>query len=211
MQAGFRFGEFVGQRGGNTVARHIQRGAVELVGVADNKGHRHGFAQRAAQSEHHAADHAVFGKRQHDTPDHFPGGTADAVGRLFHHHRRLLKHITHYRGNVRNDHDGEDDARGQDTDTERRAGEQRANERNIGEHIAHRLLEISGEQRGEDKQAPHAVNDTRDSRQQFNRNTQRALQPVGGQLGQEQGDTKAHRHRNQQGDKRGHQGSVDRH
>lgn len=100
---------------------------------------------------------------------------------------------------------------GEDTDTKGRAGEQRADNRDIRHDIADRLLEINGEQRGEDKQSPHAVNDTWNGSQQLNGDTQRAFQPARRKLGQEQGDTKTHRDGDQQRDKRGHQRTVDRH
>ena len=175
MQAAFRFREFIGQRRGNTVARHIQRSAVELIGVTDNKGDGHGFTQRAAQAEHDAANHPVFGERQHDAPNHLPRGAADPICGLFHHHRRLLEDVTHYGGDIRNDHDGQNDAGRQDADTERRAGKQRADKRDRRKDVADWFLEVSRKQRGENKQAPHAVHDTRDCRQQLNSDTQRAF------------------------------------
>ena len=154
VHAGLGFGEFVGQRRGDAVARHVQRSAVELVGVADDKGYRHGLPQRSAQTQHHAADDAVFGERQHDAPDDFPGGAADAVGRLFHHYRRLFEHVAHHRGDVRNDHDSQDNARRQNADAEGRAGEQLADNRDAGHHLADRLLEIGGKQRAKTN-SPH--------------------------------------------------------
>lgn len=62
----------------------------------------------------------------------------------------------------------------------------------------------------ENKQAPHAVHDARDCRQQLNRNAQRTLEPGGGQFCQKQRDAEAHRNGDQQRDKRGDQGSVNR-
>ncbi|WP_460358893.1 hypothetical protein [Actinoallomurus acanthiterrae] len=91
------------------------------------------------------------------------------------------------------------------------AREQRANNRDIRHDIADRLLEVNGEQRRKDKQAPHAVNDTWNGCQQLNGDTQRAFQPARRKLGQEQGDTETHRDGDQQRDKRGHQRTVDRH
>ena len=72
MQVADRLGEFVGERRGDAVAGREQRGA-QAVGVADDEGHRHGFAERAAEAQHHAADDADLGVRQHDAPHHFPG------------------------------------------------------------------------------------------------------------------------------------------
>lgn len=71
--------------------------------------------------------------------------------------------------------------------------------------------EVNGEQRRKDKQAPHAVNDTWNGCQQLNGDTQRAFQPAGRKLSQEQGDTETHRDGDQQRDKRSHQRTVDRH
>jgi hypothetical protein len=123
----------------------------------------------------------------------------------------LLEDIAHNRRNVRNNHDGEDHASSQNTDTERRACKQGPYKRNRREDIPHRLLEVGRKQRGKDKQTPHAVNDTGDGRQQFDGDTERASQPARRQLRQEQGDTKAYGNRNQQGDERGHQRAVNRH
>lgn len=54
-------------------------------------------------------------------------------------------------------------------------------------------LEIFGKQRGENKQTPHAINDTGNRRQQFNRDPKRTFQPAVRQLRQEEGDTKTYR------------------
>ena len=51
------------------------------AGVTDDKGHRHGFTERTPQPQHDAADNPIFGERKNDTPDNFPGGAADTVGR----------------------------------------------------------------------------------------------------------------------------------
>ena len=45
---------------------------VELVRVADDEGDRHGLAERAAQAEHDAADHADLGVGQHDVATPLP-------------------------------------------------------------------------------------------------------------------------------------------
>ena len=47
--------------------------------IANDKGHRHGFTQRAPQTQHDAADHADFGIGQHHIPHDFPGGCSQAV------------------------------------------------------------------------------------------------------------------------------------
>ena len=44
--------------------------------IANHKGHRHCFAKRATQSQHHAADNANARVGQHHITHHFPGGAA---------------------------------------------------------------------------------------------------------------------------------------
>ena len=46
---------------------------ADLVRVADDEGDGHRLAQRAAEAQHDAADHADLGVGQHDVPDHLPG------------------------------------------------------------------------------------------------------------------------------------------
>ncbi len=54
--------------------------AETRVGVADDEGHRHGFAERAAKPQHDAADDADPRVGQHHVARHLPGGAAEAVG-----------------------------------------------------------------------------------------------------------------------------------
>ncbi|MNE19509.1 hypothetical protein D3C80_1125960 [compost metagenome] len=122
----------------------------------------------------------------------------------------MFEHVAHYGGDIRNNHNRQDHPGSQNTDTERRAREQLTDNRNAGQHLANRGLEIFGKQRGEHEQAPHAINDTRDRRQQFNGDTQRAPQPVWCQLGQEQRNAEADGYGDNQCDQRGDDGTVDR-
>ena len=73
-------GELVGDRGRDRGAGRQERGG-DLVRVADHEGHRHGLAERAAEAEHDAADHADPRVGDHHLADHLPGRAAEAVGR----------------------------------------------------------------------------------------------------------------------------------
>lgn len=68
VQPGICLGEFIGQCRRNAVSRGEQRHAVEKIGVADDKSHRHGLAECATQTEHDAADHPGFRVRQNHAP-----------------------------------------------------------------------------------------------------------------------------------------------
>ena len=147
VQAFAGLGELVGQRRRDAVGGLEQRQRVELVEVADDEGHRHRLAERAAQAEHDAADDAGLGVGQHDLPDHLPGGRAEPVGRLLEHRRRDLEHVAHHRGDERDDHDRQDDAGRQDADAHRRPRHQRTEHRHAAEQApaaaaAHRSARI---------------------------------------------------------------------
>ena len=73
-----------------------QRGA-DAVRVADHEGDGHGLAERAAQAQHDAADHAGAGIRHDHLPDDLPGRGAQAVAGLLQHVRNGLEHIAHHR------------------------------------------------------------------------------------------------------------------
>ena len=208
MQAASGLGKLIGQRRGDAVGRLKQTQRIELVEVANDKRHRHGFPQRAPQPEHDAAHHAGFGVGQHDLVDHFPGGGAQAVGRLLEQHRRDLEHVAHHRGNEGNDHDRQNNASRQNADANRRAGHQRTQPGHAAQQALQRLLHIGGQHRAEHQQAPHAVNDGRHGGQQLDGRAQRALEPGRRQLGQKQRNAKAHRHGNQERNERGGQRAV---
>lgn len=86
--------------------------------------------------------------------------TADTVSGLFHHYRCLLEDVAHNRRNVGDDHDGEMTPAARMPIPKGRAGEQRADKRNVGKNIADRFSKVRSQQRREDKQPLHAVHDT---------------------------------------------------
>ena len=72
--------------------------ALDPVRVADDEGHRHRFAERAAQAEHDAADDADLActaARCCQTTSHVVA--AEAVRRLLQHRRHDLEHVAHHR------------------------------------------------------------------------------------------------------------------
>ena len=180
----FGFGEFIGQRGGNAVTGREQRYVRQEIGVADNKRNCHGFAQRAPQSQNDAADHTGFGVRQHYIPYDFPGGRTDAVGGFLEHLWRDFKHIAHHRSNKRDDHDGENDSCREQPDANGRTRKKFSYQGQFAQRSLQRRLYVLPENRRKHQQAPHAINDAGDSREQFDGGTQRLTQPRRRQLGE---------------------------
>ena len=99
------------------------------MGVADDKGHRHGFTQRAAQTQHHATDDSGLGVGQHHIPHHFPGGSAQTVGRFLQHGGDDFKHITHDSGDKGNHHHRQNQSRSEHAYAQGRALEQQTQQR----------------------------------------------------------------------------------
>ena len=71
VEVAHRLGELVGDGGRDRRGRGQQRG-LDLVGVADDEGHGHRLAQRAAKAEHHAADDADAGVGEDDVLNDLP-------------------------------------------------------------------------------------------------------------------------------------------
>jgi hypothetical protein len=71
-----RLVELVGERRGDRVAG-LEQSGLDPVGVADDERHGHRLAERAAEPQHDAADHADARVRQHDVPHDLPGRRAE--------------------------------------------------------------------------------------------------------------------------------------
>ena len=82
----------------------------------------------------------------------------------------------------------------QHADAERRAVEQRAEDRQRADVFVEPRIHVFGEHRHEHEQAPHAVDDRRDAGEQFDRRADRAAQPLRRHLGEEHRDAEADRH-----------------
>ena len=64
------------------------------MGVAYDKRDRHGFTERPAEGQHHAADDADAGERQHDISPDFPLGPAEPIGSFFQDRRNRIEHVS---------------------------------------------------------------------------------------------------------------------
>ena len=178
--------------------------------VADHEGDRHRLAERAAETQHDAADDADPGIGQHDLPDDLGRRRAERIGALLQHRRHGLEHVAHDRGDERQHHDRQDEAGGQHADAERRPGEQQADAGNVAERVDQRRLDVLLQKRRQHEQAPDAVDDARDRGQQLDHRAERPLQPDRAQFGDEQRDAERDRDADQHRDRRGDQRAVDR-
>ena len=137
---------------------------------------------------------------QHHLAHHLPGGAAEAVGRLAQDRRHDLEHVAHHGGDVRQDHEGQHDAGGQDAHAVDGAAEHPADERHATQHLLQRRLHEVSEDRREHEQAEHAVDDRRHGSQQFDGGAERAAHPDRAVLGQEQRDAEGQRHGDDESD-----------
>ena len=147
--------------------------ADDLRVVADHHGHGHRFAERAAEAEHDGADDARP-RVEERHPNGFPSGGAERVGPLALRLRHLLQHLTRDRRRERDDHDGENHRRRQHADAERRTAEQRQ----LLQPGRCRRLELAHD-RHQHEDAPEAVDDRRNRREQLGQEHQRLPQPRG--------------------------------
>src|SRR5262245_42019427 len=106
-----------------------------MVRIADHESDGHRFAERAAEAEHDAADHADTGVRPYDVSRDLACRAPETVGRLFEHGWYCFKYVTRDRRDEGQDHDCENEARGKNADAVRRTGEQSRQQRNVTEQI----------------------------------------------------------------------------
>src|SRR4029077_15486703 len=78
------------------------------------------------------------------------------------------------------------------------------------ENTDQRRLQRTLQERRKNEQAPDAVDDTGNAAQQLDRDPDRAAQPHRTQFGEKQRDEEAERNRNEHGNERGHNRSVNR-
>ena len=147
--------------------------------IADDEGHGHRLAERAAEAEHDAADHADAGVRQYDVARDLPGRAAESVGRFLENGRHGFEHIARNRGDEGQHHDRENEPGGEHADAIRRAREQRGENRYFSEHGDQERLHVLLKKRREDEQAPDAVDDTGNAGEQLDGYADRAAQPHG--------------------------------
>ena len=110
IAGGFR--EFIGDDGGNGIARRRKRSA-DLRVVADDHGDGHGFAQRARQRQKYRAHNSGASPGNHDFPGGFPARGAQRQRRFALIARNREQHFARHRNDERHDHDGQHNSRGQ--------------------------------------------------------------------------------------------------
>ena len=136
------FGEFVGDNRGDGIAGREERGA-DGGRVADDHGDGHGFAEGARESEKNRAHDAGASEGDDDFPGGFPSRGTESESGFALIARNREQHFTRDRNDVRNHHDGEDDASGEEADAVRGAREKR----NEAEGVIQRRLNVFAHQR----------------------------------------------------------------
>ena len=198
------FGEFVGDDGGDGVAGRKERGA-DGGRVADDHGDGHGFAESAREREEDGAHDAGAGEGD----DHFPGGFptrgAESESGFALIARDGEKNFTRDRDDVRNHHDGEDDAGREEADAVGGAGEKREE----AERVAERGLNVFAHHRDDDEDAEQAVDDAGDGGEKIDEELQRVGDARGSEFGEEDGGADAERDGDDQRDDGGDERAVD--
>src|SRR3954470_3892876 len=100
--------------GGKRVAAVEYRPTARLGGRTQDDQHRHGFAQCTTQSQHRGGHDPASAEWQHGHPHHFPFGRTERLCRFDLRERGLAEHFPGYRGDDRQDHHGQHDARRED-------------------------------------------------------------------------------------------------
>ena len=80
----------------------------QAVRIADDEGHRHGFAKGPAKAKHDHPDGAGAHKGKGDRTHHLERRTADAVGAFTHLGRNAEEKFAEDGGHVGQDHHGQD-------------------------------------------------------------------------------------------------------
>src|SRR5260364_26583 len=168
MESRTRFSEFIGQHRCDAISGGEKREIVQCIAIANHKGHGHGFAKRASESENNASHYAGLGIGQDDIAHHFPGGAADPIRRFLKHDWRECKYFTHHGCDIGDDHDRQNDASAQQTDANWRSLKQETDQWERPQKLAKWLLNILGKDGGKYHQTPHPVDNRWNGRQQFN-------------------------------------------
>ena len=109
-----------------------------------------------------------------------------------------------------NDHDREDDAGRQDADTGGHARiEDGADDGHALDDVRDRDLHVIREERREDEEAPHAVDDARHRGEQLDGGRHGPLEPGRAELREEDRDAEGERDADDEGDQGGRQGADD--
>lgn len=172
------FGKFVGDDSGNGVAGGEERSG-DSGGIADDHGNSHGFTQRAGESEKDRTHDAGFGKRNDDLPSGLPAGGTESQSGFTLIARNRKQHLAGNRNDVRNHHDGEDDARGEESHSVGGTFENR----HETEGFVQSGIDNGTHERHDNKSAEQAVNDAGNSSEKIDEE----LQGIGDAWGSEFG------------------------
>ena len=154
-------------------------------GHRQHQGDREGLAEGAAEAQHGAADDAGPAVGQHRQADHLPAGGAEGERGLAVQRGHLAEDLAGDGADDRQDHDGEHEPRG-----EHRAagGRRRAREERDEAQVLLGPLVEGHQPRRQPEDAPEAVDDAGDRRQQVDDVAERLGQAAWGEVGQEQSD-----------------------
>jgi hypothetical protein len=168
---------------GQQVDHPAERPGQPAVGPADHQEHRHRLAQGPGQPQEHGGPHAPPGLGQHGRPDDLgagkPAGRGRLPGRVGHRGQGVDRH-GHDRGQ---DHDGQDQAGGQQAVAPGHAG-----------HLGHERPHVGHADQPEDDRGHHG--------QQLGARPERPAPPRGRHLVDGDGHRPAHRRGDGQGDRR---------
>lgn len=133
-------------------------------------------------------------------PDRFPGGAADTVGGFLEERGHHVKHFLHDGGDIRNHHDGEDETGREKTDAERRAGEELPDHGERPKAFDQPRFHVRLEERREDEETPHTVNDGRNCGEKLDRDAAGLADPDRSEFSEVNRDAERHRNRDEKSD-----------
>src|SRR5438552_10457396 len=193
MELAGGFGEFIGDDGGNGISGRKERSADDGR-IADDHGDGHRFAERSGKGQENGTKNARAGKRNDNFPRGFPARGPERECSFALVTRDGEKHFTGDGNDIGDDHDGEDDARGQEADAVGGA----LKKREEAERVLESRLNVLTHQRNDDEDAEHAVDDAGDGGEKIDEKFERVRNSRRGQLSKKNGGADAEGHGDQQ-------------
>ncbi len=197
--------EFVGDDACQRMPR-CEEAPADLGVIADDHGDCHGLAQSAAQTEHDGSNDADARVAENTNADHLPlggsegkDGLALAVGHCHH-------DVAGQRRDDGQDHDGENDAGGQQAYSEVRAQEEACPAEGLDEEGAENVAH----DRDEYKDSPEAVDHAGDGGEEFGEEGDGGAQGLRAEFGDEHSYSQRKGNCQDKGEERGYQCSVDK-
>ena len=175
--------------------------------VADDEEHRHGLPERPAESDEDSAEQSADAVTHDDVFRGLPARAADAERRLAQHSGGHAENIAHNRRNVRQNHQRQNQTRRQKTEAVAVFPEK--GDLPEFKSVRQERLHVILHDRHEDKESPHAVDHTRNRREQIERLAQN-LPDAGRRVDKPERRHKSRRNREQKCERRRQQRSDDR-